>query len=258
MEGRFPRLWQPSANREVALGILAKFGLSADAVADGSEAISALERIPYDLVLMDMRMPLMDGIEATRQIRDPKSAVLNHAAPIIALTANAVRSEQQSCLDAGMNGFVPKPISRPELENALKKWLWGDAAQSAASARTSSLSPAHAESEIFDKVGVLKRLEGDRDLVTIVIEAFLEDLPRQLQTLEEMLRLADAKAVGRQAHSIKGASANVGGELLRQLARVREQAADHGDLQSVNSHMAELNHQFLLLREAIRKEFPPK
>jgi PAS domain S-box-containing protein len=93
-------------NQEVALGILRHVGLCADAVADGAEAVSALTASPYDLVLMDMQMPETDGLEATRIIRDPDSAVLNHQIPIIAMTANTMSGQRERCFDAGMNGYV--------------------------------------------------------------------------------------------------------------------------------------------------------
>ena len=93
-------------NQQVALGILKKLGLRADAVADGAEAIRALETIPYDLVLMDVQMPEMDGLEATRRIRDPESAVRNHDIPIIAMTAHAMQGDRERCLEAGMDDYV--------------------------------------------------------------------------------------------------------------------------------------------------------
>ena len=110
-------------NQQVALRMLRKLGLRADAVADGAEAVKALESIPYDLVLMDVCMPGMDGIEATRQIRDPQSKVRDHAIPIIALTANAMKSDREQCLSAGMDDYVSKPISKHALAAAIEKWL---------------------------------------------------------------------------------------------------------------------------------------
>jgi PAS domain S-box-containing protein len=110
-------------NQQVALSMLRKLGLRADAVADGAEAVKALESIPYDLVLMDVCMPVMDGIEAARQIRDPQSKVRDHAIPIIALTANAMKSDREQCLSAGMNDYVSKPVSKQALAEAIQKWL---------------------------------------------------------------------------------------------------------------------------------------
>jgi CheY-like chemotaxis protein len=110
-------------NQQVALAMLRKLGLRADAVADGAEAVKALESIPYDLVLMDVCMPVLDGIEATRQIRDPESKVGDHAIPIIALTANAMKSDREQCLDVGMNDYLSKPVSRDGLLAVIGKWL---------------------------------------------------------------------------------------------------------------------------------------
>jgi len=109
-------------NREVALGMLKKLGIHAEAVADGAEAIAALESNPYDLVLMDVRMPVMDGVEAARQIRNPKSSVRNHRIPIIAMTANALEGDREICLKAGMDDYVSKPVSRHSLWAALNRW----------------------------------------------------------------------------------------------------------------------------------------
>jgi len=115
-------------NQQVAVGLLKRLGLRADAVANGAEAVKALESLPYDLVLMDVQMPVLDGLEATRQIRSPHSAVLNHEVPIIAMTANAMQSDRNECLDAGMNDYVSKPVSRRALAEALDRWLPKEAA----------------------------------------------------------------------------------------------------------------------------------
>jgi PAS domain S-box-containing protein len=110
-------------NQLVAKGILKKLGLRADIAENGMEAVKKLEATAYDLVLMDMRMPEMDGVEATRRIRDPHSAVLNHEIPIIAMTANVQQSDRDACLQAGMNDFVTKPISPAEVRRVVEQWL---------------------------------------------------------------------------------------------------------------------------------------
>lgn len=111
------------SNQIVVMMILKKFGLHSDTVSNGKEAVEILKNIPYDLVLMDIQMPIMDGYEATRQIRNPESAVLNHNIPIIAMTAYAMQSDQVACLKAGMNDYISKPILPELLEQLLKKWL---------------------------------------------------------------------------------------------------------------------------------------
>ncbi len=110
-------------NQTVALSMLKRLGLRADAVANGAEAVRALELLPYDLVLMDVQMPVMDGLEATRLIRDSCSPVRDHSIPIIALTAHAMQSDRERCFQAGMNDYVSKPISAGALLGALDKWL---------------------------------------------------------------------------------------------------------------------------------------
>jgi PAS domain S-box-containing protein len=105
-------------NQHVALGLLRKMGLSADAVANGEEAVRAVETLPYDLVLMDVQMPHMDGFEATRQIRNAGQNL-----PIIAMTARAMRGDRERCLEADMNDYVSKPVSPQALADALVTWL---------------------------------------------------------------------------------------------------------------------------------------
>jgi PAS domain S-box-containing protein len=110
-------------NQKVAQSILGKLGYKADVVANGLEAVKALEQINYDLVLMDCQMPEMDGFEATGLIRDKSSAVLNHDVPIIAMTANAMKGDRERCLEAGMTDYVAKPVRKDELAEVINKWV---------------------------------------------------------------------------------------------------------------------------------------
>jgi signal transduction histidine kinase/CheY-like chemotaxis protein/HPt (histidine-containing phosphotransfer) domain-containing protein len=242
-----------SANREVALGILKKLGLHADAVADGAEAVAALESIPYDLVFMDMRMPVMDGVAATRHIRNSQSTVLHRNIPIVAMTANAMMSDRQLCLDAGMNDFVTKPISVAALRDTLERWLpGGDSVAPTPGSQFEACQDAQGMTVVFNPTSVLSRLEGDNALVQVVFDAFLEDVPRQIQALKNLVQCRDDAGSARQAHAIRGASANVGGEHLRGLADEMEKAADAGDWRLVVALMDELERQYGLLKDAIQ------
>jgi PAS domain S-box-containing protein len=116
-------------NQRVALGILDKMGLRADAVANGIESIKALESIPYDLVLMDVQMPEMDGYAATARIRDPESTVLRHDLPVIAMTAHTMAGDRDRCLAAGMDDYVAKPVNPRALAEVLDRWLPSDTPQ---------------------------------------------------------------------------------------------------------------------------------
>ncbi|MBN1850805.1 MAG: response regulator [Deltaproteobacteria bacterium] len=114
-----------AVNQRLATRIIEKFGYRIDTVSDGKEAIQALTRTPYDLVLMDVQMPEMDGIEATRIIREFQSKVIDPRLPIIAMTAHAMKGDREKCLEAGMNDYVSKPVNPKELYNAIHKQLSG-------------------------------------------------------------------------------------------------------------------------------------
>ncbi len=129
-------------NQKVAAGILKQNGYKVSIASDGKKAIQALEKSLYDIVLMDCQMPVMDGYEASRIIRDPESNVRNHAVPIIAVTANAMQGDRKKCLTAGMNDYISKPLQIEKLLQVLQKWIHGkDAA-----AQADGPQPAHTRS----------------------------------------------------------------------------------------------------------------
>lgn len=229
-------------------------------------------------------MPVMDGFEATRQIRNPKSGVLNHTIPIIAMTAHAMQGDREKCMEAGMNDYVSKPVTQQNLAERLEKWLrtadegkrlgagdegkrseaagegnrWlfcpisaGDEGKCPAAGEVGSA--VESESPVFDHEGMLNLLMGDEELVKEVIELFLADIPRQIQTLKEFLEDGDVPGSERQAHTIKGASASVCGQRLRQVAFEMEKAARTGDLIAAKTRMFELEAQFDQVKEAMER-----
>jgi CheY-like chemotaxis protein len=249
-------------NQQVVLGLLRKLGLHTDAVANGAEAVKALEIIPYDLVLMDVMMPVMDGLEATGIIRDPRSAVLNHQLPILAMTAHALQSDRERCLEAGMNDYVIKSLSPQSLADAMDKWLPKEIAattdqapgERGAQEGTISVAAEIRETPVFDRPGMMARLMDDENLARKVAEAFLTDIPRQIEALRGYLEARDAPSAERQAHTIKGASAIVAGERLCAAAFAMENAARAGDLDAAETSLAELATEFDRLKLAIENE----
>jgi PAS domain S-box-containing protein len=247
-----------ATNKLVALGILKKLGLKADAVENGKEVLNALESIPYNLVLMDVQMPEMDGLEATIRIRDTRSAVLDHNIPIVAMTANAMQGDRGRCLDAGMNDYVSKPVNPQILAEVLSRWLPGEESEEkirdGQSSKSKTSMPVEEQRPVFDKIHFLQRLMNDEELARIVIAGFLEDIPLQIQELKDSLARGDAVIAERQAHTIKGAAANIGAAVVRTTAAEMEKSAKDGNLRAVQTQMSELELQFAALVEVLKNE----
>ncbi len=239
-------------NQQVALGILAKLGLRADAVANGSEAIKALATLPYDLVLMDLQMPVMDGLEATRMIRaieGSPSAVNKSDIPIIAMTANALRGDRETCIKAGMDDYITKPITPQSMAAMLETWLPRMPNRTIPNAGKTSSSGM----QVWDKNGMLDRLMDDKPLAQKIIAGFLSDTPIQMAKLEEYVNSGDAGIIERQAHSIKSAAANVGGEILRETALEMEESAHRGDVIASRLLLPRIKAELQRLQDELQK-----
>ncbi len=246
-EGRILIADDNSTNRFVALAQLEKLGYPADAVANGAEAIEALQHGNYDLVLMDCEMPVMDGYEATGRIR--KSGTPHF--PIIALTANAMPGDRDKCIREGMDDFLAKPVDLEALAQVLAKWLPGtdpqDAVQSVGHA-----APAPAAAT-FDSAAFLKRLMGDRPLAISIIKGFVEGVPSQLETLRTRLVEADGPGARLQAHALKGSAATVTADSLRAIALELEQAAGAGELDRCSELLPRAVEEFERLKSTLER-----
>jgi len=243
-------------NQQVALGILKKLGFTAAVAGNGAEAVKALETGSWDLVLMDVQMPEMDGLQATRIIRDPQSPVLNHQVPIVAMTAHSLRDDQEKCRQTGMNDYLTKPIEVPALAAVLEKWLkpGEPAAPPPAATPAAPVAAPPAAAPVFNRAAFRQRLMNDEKLAGIVIHAFLGDLPGQLQQLKDLQTAGDPQSISRQAHKIKGAAANVGGEALQSLAAALEQSARAGNVTALAARLAEVDRQADALFAALKNE----
>ncbi|HET6771127.1 MAG TPA: PAS domain S-box protein [Actinomycetota bacterium] len=198
-----------AVNQQLALLMLQKVGYRADVAANGVEALEAVERQPYDVVLMDVEMPEMDGLEATRRIhqRLPKE----QRPHIIAVTANAMAGERELCLQAGMDDYITKPIRIEKLAAALAK------ATPRAGAAETALDPAVIERMVASF--------GDDGGVAELIDTFLDHVPEQLATLRTAVEVGDADEARRGAHTLKSNAATFGASSLAELCRELEAAA---------------------------------
>jgi PAS domain S-box-containing protein len=235
-----------TTNQMVALGILHHLGVRADAVSDGNEAIATLRRIPYDLVLMDVQMPEMDGLEATRIVRSATSGVIDTDIPIVAMTAHAMHGDREACLAAGMDDYLAKPVTQASLAAAIERWLNGPRV-----ARPTSAAPAVADDNVLDEQGLVERTMGNPELMQAVVRGFLDDLPKQLDALGTLIEQGDAKGAARRAHAIRGAAATVGANALRDLAWELEKKAGAGDLAALTPDVPALREGFARLRSTM-------
>jgi CheY-like chemotaxis protein len=252
-----------STNQQVAIGILGKLGYTrVDVVANGAEAIKALTTVPYDIVFMDVQMPEVDGLNATRLIRDSATHVINHRVPIVAMTAHATPADREQCLAAGMDDYLTKPLKADALREKLSRWIQGSATPGipAAAATASSPPPAPETPMAFNHAALLARVLGDETLVRTFLTKFLEDIPLTLEALRAALQAHNPKSATLHAHTIKGAAANIGGELLHRTAADMEKAGQASALDRMQSLLAELEIQATELTHALHAHLgqPPK
>jgi PAS domain S-box-containing protein len=203
-----------TVNQMVAVALLKKLGLAVDVVANGSEAVRALEQIPYDMVLMDCQMPVMDGYEATRVIRDPSSNVLNHDIPVVAMTANAMQGDREKCLAAGMNDYTSKPVKLETLRKVIVSMLQGKAAAE----QVNQKEPTNEGEKPYCYAELLERFSGDVPFVSEIIAMACQDLPRRMTNLRRFLDQADHISAEREAHTIMGLASNICAYPLREVA----------------------------------------
>jgi len=229
-------------NQKVALRILdRKLGYRADAVADGNEVIEALTRLDYDLVLMDCQMPKMDGFEATRVIRDAGSSVRNHAIPIIAITANAMKGDRERCLDAGMDDYVSKPINPELLAEAIERNLPREQ-RDAAPVKPAPVPAAGVEprDRIADPSQAIRsEFAADPDMADIIDE-FIAGLPAHVEAMRDALANSQCGEAQRLAHQLKGAGGSYGYPMLTGAALVVEDAIKAGDVEAAAMAMTAL------------------
>jgi CheY-like chemotaxis protein len=221
-------------NQVVVRGLLAQAGYhDVTIVGDGQEALEIAPGGDFDLVLMDCRMPRMDGYEAARRLR-----ACGFTPPIIALTANASAGERDRCLAWGMNEYLAKPIDPQRLAQVLAEWTGNDAIASAsASAQRTNGSAVRA----FDRAHALQGLGGDEELLAIALASFRQQLPRLQRAASEALEAGAVADLHRHLHSLAGSSSMVGGVSLHQLAQELEADAGEGRLDVVREGLPALH-----------------
>jgi len=249
-EARFPTCLQGriliaednAVNMEVAICHMEKLGLHADMVANGREAIAALTDIDYDLVLMDCQMPEMDGYEATGEIRRRQGA--SRHTPIIAMTANAMGGDRERCLEAGMDDYISKPLDAAELFALLKRWLPDNGKRSAGSKEDLTYSAVpQSDIPVTERLNLFEQ-EFSAAMVVRLIDKFLPDTAQRLADLRHAVEAADAKAVARAAHGLKGSYGNIGSRVAASICLQLEQEAQSGSILEAEGRLGKLEEDF--------------
>jgi CheY-like chemotaxis protein len=224
-------------NQKLALRQLQRLGFTADAVANGKEAVEALSRIPYDVVLMDCQMAEMDGFEATALIRSRERD--DEHTTIIAMTANALEGDREKCLAAGMDDYISKPVTERQLAATLARWQpmveRHDEKKSGAPTASSKVLDA----EVIESLREL-RSGPDDPIMEELVGLFFSDAPVQIEAIQAAVAAADAPALARAAHALKSSSGNLGAMELHALLADLEVAARGGDLSNAGESVARI------------------
>ncbi len=232
-------------NQKVAIKTLAKLGYRADVAANGLEVLDALARQRYDLVLMDVQMPELDGLGASRRIRNEIPTLRQPR--IIAMTANAMQSDRDLCLAAGMDDYISKPVRIEELVAALSRGHM--VVHTHANAHASTPHQSSIDVQVLEQLQASLG-DGNPGIVVDLIDLFLDDLPLQIQTFQDGLQTNDMTLVKRAVHTIKSSAATIGASQLSALSAEIEHMTQLGELKEI----AMRRDQFLRVCEQMRAD----
>jgi len=251
-------------NQEVAIAMLEDMGCRYDLVGNGQEALRALESRHYDVVLMDCQMPVMDGYQATREIRRREAeAGAAQRIPIVAVTANVVEGDCEKCLEVGMDGYLSKPFRQDQLRSALDRWSGEPTlpAPTPAAAAEEAPPPPAREADADDPIdhtalNAIRALESPRrpTLLADLIRNYFEYSAELLEDLRDAIDEEDADAVGEAAHSLKSSSGNVGAQELTAVCREIEGMGREGDLSQAKAAFDRLGEAYARARAALEPE----
>jgi CheY-like chemotaxis protein/HPt (histidine-containing phosphotransfer) domain-containing protein len=227
-------------NQKVAVGLLHKLGCDVDVVFNGMEAIEALKKNHYDIIFMDVNMPEMDGIQATQIIRSSKSGEFDPAIPIIALTAHAFEEDRERCLSSGMSKYIAKPFGKKDIIKALEQFNF--------SFRLNNNKPG--KHNLLKSTEAIERLDGDVELLEELWEIFITEVPALLKEIDHTVNAGDFSLLERNAHTLKGMSANIGATIVEDRAAKLEVAARNSESHEIDKFHTMLKKETdMVLRE---------
>jgi CheY-like chemotaxis protein len=228
-------------NQRVASGLLTRRGHRVTIAADGREAVDRVARETFDLVLMDLQMPVMSGLDATVAIRLAEQGTGRHLR-IVAMTAHAMNTDRERCFAVGMDGYLSKPINPPMLFAVVEQE--GDGGWR---------PPAPINLGTFDEDALRHRLSGDDELMTDVIRLFLEDLPVRLAAIHAAVTARDAVALRAEAHALKGAAGNLSAGGLFEASSVLERIAAESHMDASEAAWRQLSVEAANVIDVLRR-----
>ncbi len=236
-------------NQMVAEGILNKLGFEIHTAENGKTAIEKLAEKKYSVILMDCQMPVMDGFEATRAIREMADVNSNYKLPIIAMTANAIQGDREKCLAAGMDDYISKPLNPQELVDMVYKWMKKSITEGD-DAFIAEMQPL-----VFDHSALLQRVMNDEDILAAILDSFANNIGNIEKKLQESIRKQNFADIQLHAHSIKGAASNVSAISTQNIAEAIEIAARNEKIDKIQAFFPTLKKEiasFMQLTKTLR------
>lgn len=223
------------SNHKLIAYYLKKFGYRVDFVLNGFEVLSAMETNSYDLIIMDIEMPDMDGFTATRQIREKEKNGIH--IPIIALTAHEIQEKRDRCLECGMNGYITKPVDHRELLYFIDKIFHHKKEKSVIS-----------DIDIFDKNLLYEHSSGDKELIKDIIDIFLSEVPLLIDDIKSSVINMDTVSLLYNAHKLKGMSIDIGGRSLQSTAGEIEFLVRNRQMETIPEYVRKIEEEFQKLK----------
>ena len=236
-------------NQKLAIALIKRAGYSVHPVENGIKAIETLKQSTYNLILMDVQMPEMNGFEATKAIRQMEGEKKH--IPIVAMTAHAMKGDKERCLKAGMDDYIAKPIEPQELFDTIEKWSKNYCREKVKTKKDDYKKKKTEKNIPIEFETAVDRFCGDRELLENMLEEFLDYVPKQLRTLDKAIKKGDAETVDREAHSLKGLAAQLSVKGLADLSLNLELLGQKGNLDEANDELDKLKTEFQHLKEYI-------
>ena len=264
-------------NQKLIQRILQTAGYEVDMVENGREAVELFSRNQYDLILMDLQMPLMDGYEATKRIRNAEFGMRNsnrensdshstfpiphskfQKVPIVALTGNDLEVEMEKCLGLGMNDCIGKPLFRDQLLSLIKKWTATESVGSACGQVQKKASKPIAKTtsarQPIDLDRALNEFMGEKEVLNGILNEFTAKVRSQIRSIQQAFLSLNFTKIAKEAHSIKGGAANLTANKVAGMASALEKAADLKQVELVKHLAGELEEQFQQLEAYLQNE----